>query len=136
MGFERHLQFLPDHPPTWLDILMGVFTLWLSSSVQTRVVAWPWFLAGTAVTLLTLGPFKHTSLGRRIDEHDDDASGVRKLAIVVLIAGVLWGLILLLEIPVPIATSGVAGAMAGVSVFVFVHLASARSVDGLVRRER
>jgi hypothetical protein len=61
--------WLPDRPPTWADLLVTGFVVWLGvEGPPLRTVAWPLVAVGFVSTAVLLGPIANSSFGTRVGQ--------------------------------------------------------------------
>jgi len=120
-------DWLPDRPPTWADVFLGVFAF-LSLATQAVAddpLAWPWVAVGVTATVLAFGPLANSAVGDSVNAWwERIGAGGRLFAIVgfaVVCWTVIWQVPAVREPVDGVATGGFAVVALVLAVFVVRH---------------
>lgn len=131
-------SFLPDRPPTWMEVGLSllVSVVYLPQLVISSAVSWPVVFTGIVVSVVVLGPIANSRIGRRVKTRFETVSIPYRVLILTVIATVLIGGATAVASMTPITTQLLLdasyGGMAGVVVYVLAHLCHARTVSGWI----
>jgi len=133
-------SFLPDRPPTWAEVGLSllVSVVYLPQLVISSSVSWPVVFTGIAVSVVVLGPIANSRGGRRVETRFKAVSIPHRVLVLSIVGIVLLGGAMAVASVTSVTTQLLLdasyGGMAGVVVYVFVHLLHARTVSGWVHQ--
>ncbi|WP_226012839.1 hypothetical protein [Halomicrobium salinisoli] len=133
MDGSRRSLWLPDRPPTWLEVALAVL---IAFEVWTEVgpgepFSWPHAAVGFVVTLVAMGPGTESRVGKVIGQWFRRIGLLgRSVAILLYIVGV-FVVFETVGAPPEAPTNGiVTGSLSAVALLIVVHVVSVREVDG------
>ncbi|MDS0220661.1 hypothetical protein NDI54_04760 [Haloarcula sp. S1AR25-5A] len=125
-------RWFPEHPPTWTDILVGLFVLvWLPLHLEyLQAIYWGWFLFGFVIGLISIGPVPNSPIGEQVGTWFRRIGVLGRAIAILSFAVVVWIVRRQVNLPSDIVTCAVGGFMSSFILYIFMHLLYSGEVSG------